>query len=126
MNDVTLVGRLTRAPELRQASADRMVANFAVAVDRDYKDASGNRPTDFWDIQAWGKLGELVAQYTDKGCRVLVQGRYQDRPYTAKDGAERHGHEIVASTVKFIDFKNTDNAPAPSDDLPDLPDDLPF
>jgi len=128
-NSAKMLGRLTKDPEFRQVNAERGVANFSIAVDRRYKDSQGNRPTDFWDIQAWGKLAELVMQYAGKGGRVFIEGRYQKRSYQASDGSPRFAHDIIANTVEFIDFKEDAASPSasPSSDEPlDDLDGLPF
>jgi len=109
MNDAKMMGRLTRDPEVRRTAGNHVMTRFSLAVDRDYKDASGNRPVDFWDIQAWDKLGELVAQFVNKGCRVFVKGRYEENRYTAEDGTPRVSHTIIADKIRFLDFKPSDS-----------------
>ena len=102
MNKVLLVGRLTRTPELRYTAGGAAVADFAVAVDRPFKNASGERETDFVEVVAWRKLGELAAQYLVKGQQVAVDGRLQVRSYEAQDGTKRKAVEVVAENLEFL------------------------
>ena len=118
MNHVTLMGRLTRDPELTyNNNTGNAMARFAIAVDkqlsRDKKQEmeSKNQPTaDFINIICWGKLAENVNQYTAKGKRVLVEGRIQTGSYEAQDGSRRYTIDIVASSVEFIDWKDRDGS----------------
>ena len=78
LNQVTLMGNLTRDPELRETPNGNAVCGFSLALNRSYRDASGEwqEATDYVDITAWGPLGERVSQYLKKGSRCLVQGRF--------------------------------------------------
>lgn len=113
MNNVTLMGRLTRDPELRYAQGSNMaVARFSLAVDKNLSrdkrqemESKGQPTADFINIVAFGKLGENIAKYTGKGLRVLVNGRIQTSSYM-KDGERRYSTDILASTVEFIDWKD--------------------
>jgi single-strand DNA-binding protein len=102
MNSIVLVGRLTRDPELRYVASGDPVANFALAVERAYRNADGEREVDFIDIVAWRKLAENVAKYTGKGHLVGVHGRLQIRFYETQDGQKRKVAEVVADTVRFL------------------------
>lgn len=114
MNSVTLMGRLTRDPELTyNNSSGTAMVKFAIAVDkqlsRDKKQEmeSKNQPTaDFINIVGWGKLAESCANYTAKGKRVLIQGRIQTGSYEAQDGTRRYTTDVIASSVEFIDWKD--------------------
>ncbi len=118
MNHVTLLGRLTRDPELTyNNTTGNAMTRFSIAVDkqlsREKKQEmeSKNQPTaDFINIVCWGKLGENVNQYTAKGKRVLVEGRIQTGSYEAQDGSRRYTTDIVASSVEFIDWKDRDGS----------------
>lgn len=102
-NQVTLMGNLTRDPELRQTPNGSSVTNFGLALNRRYKGADGNwqEATDFVDIVAWGPLGERVAQYLSKGRPCLVSGRLQSRNWE-QDGQKRTKVEVVAQDVTFL------------------------
>ena len=104
LNHITIMGRLTRDPELRQVS-EAPVCNFSIACDRDYKNASGDKETDFIDVVVWRKLAETVSTYFTKGRMAVVSGRLQIRDWTDKDGNKRRSAEIVAENVYFGDSK---------------------
>src|SRR6476469_2527192 len=105
-NQVTLMGNLTRDPELRTTPNGASVCSFSLALNRSYKNADGNwvEATDFIDIVAWGPLGERVAQYLTKGRPALVSGRLQSRSWE-QDGAKRSKVEVVANDVTFLDSR---------------------
>ena len=86
VNQVILMGNLTRDPELRQTPSGQSVVSFSLALNRSYKDQSGEwqEATDYIDVVAWGPLAERVAQYMTKGRRALVQGRLQSRSWSRK------------------------------------------
>ena len=102
-NQVTLMGNLTRDPELRSTPNGQSVCSFSLALNRSYKGADGNwtEVTDFVDIVAWGPLGERVAQYLTKGRPALVSGRLQSSSWE-KDGQKRTKVEVVANDVTFL------------------------
>jgi single-strand DNA-binding protein len=102
MNSIVLVGRLTRDPELRYVGSGDPVVNFALAVERAYRNADGEREVDFIDIVAWRKLAENTAKYTGKGHLVAVRGRLQVRSYDTQDGQRRKVAEVVADAVRFL------------------------
>jgi single-strand DNA-binding protein len=100
------MGNLTRDPELRQTPTGQNVCSFSLALNRSYKDASGEwqEATDYIDIVAWGPLAERVAQYLTKGRRCLVQGRLQSRSWE-QDGQKRNKVEVLANDVTFLDSR---------------------
>lgn len=104
LNQVTLMGNLTRDPELRQIPSGQSVCSFSLALNRSYKDSSGEwqEATDFVDVVAWAALGERIAQYLTKGRRCLVQGRLQSRSWE-QDGQKRNKVEVLANDVTFLD-----------------------
>ena len=106
LNQVTLMGNLTRDPELRQTPTGQNVTSFSLALNRSYKDSSGEwqEATDYIDIVAWGPLAERVSQYLSKGRRCLVQGRLQSRSWE-QDGQKRNKVEVLASDVTFLDSR---------------------
>lgn len=103
-NQAIVMGNLTRDPELRSTPGGQQVASFAVATNRTWMDASGERKeaVEYHEIVAWGKLGELAAQYLAKGRKVMVVGRLQTQSWE-KDGIKRSRTEIVATDVNFLD-----------------------
>lgn len=104
VNQVILLGNLTRDPELRQTPSGQSVVSFSLALNRAYKDQSGEwqEATDYIDVVAWGPLAERVSQYMSKGRRCLVQGRLQSRSWE-QDGQKRSKVEVLAQDVTFLD-----------------------
>ena len=106
LNHITIMGRLTRDPELRRTGSGIAVASFTVAVDRDFASReSGERETDFIDCVAWRQTGEFVSKYFTKGRMAVVSGRLQIRSWTDKDGNKRRTAEVVADNVYFGDSR---------------------
>jgi single-strand DNA-binding protein len=103
LNRIVLIGRLTRDPELKEVGQGISVANFGLAVERDFKNQSGEKEVDFIDVQVWRKLAEVVANNLQKGRLVAVEGRLQVRSYE-KDGQKRRVSEVVAERVQFLDW----------------------
>ena len=96
-NSVTVVGNLTRDPELRYTTGGRGVASFGLAVNRRYQqNGEWQEQTSFFNITAWGDLGENLAASLNKGARVIVTGRLQQREYQTKEGENRTIVEIIA------------------------------
>ena len=105
LNNITAAGRLTKDPELRRTQNGVAVASFTIACDRDIKDASGNKQTDFIDCVAWRSTAEFIDKYLTRGRMVIVSGRLQMREWTDKSGAKRKNAEILAENVYFADSK---------------------
>ena len=106
LNHITIMGRLTRDPELRRTGSGIAVASFTVAVDRDFSPKDGGeKETDFIDCVAWRQTGEFVSKYFTKGRMAVVSGRLQIRGWTDKDGNKRRTAEVVADNVYFGDSK---------------------
>lgn len=106
MNNITLMGRLTRDPELRHTQTGTAVASFALAVDRGFASKDGGeRQTDFIDIVAWRNTAEFAAKYFVKGQQAAVVGRLQIRDWTDKDGNKRRSAEVVIDNIYFADSK---------------------
>lgn len=100
INQVILLGRLTRDPEQRTTASGKTVVSFSLAVDR----AGQDDQADFFDITAWDKLGELVVKYLSKGRRVLVQGRLRQDSWEDKETGKRRSRvEVTATDVTFLD-----------------------
>lgn len=130
LNHIVIMGRLTRDPELRQTGPGVSVANFSVAVDRDFSKGE-EKETDFIDCVAWRHTGEFVSKYFTRGSLIVVSGRLQVRSYTDKDGNNRRAAEIVADNCYFGGSKNAGAAtpPSPAGDYAEItePDgELPF
>ena len=106
MNNVVLVGRLTRDPELKYISGSGTpVANFAIAVDREFTGKDGKKEVDFIDIQVWGKSAENCANYIGKGSLVAIQGSIRVDSYQDQDGNNRKITRVNANRVQFLDSK---------------------
>jgi len=100
INQVIVMGRLTRDPETRTTTTGKTITSFSLAVDRGGQDDQA----DFFDITAWEKLGDLVSQYLSKGRRCLVQGRLRQDSWDDKEtGKKRSKVEVVATDVTFLD-----------------------
>ena len=110
LNHITIMGRLTRDPELRRTGTGVAVASFTVAVDRDFGGRDGGeKETDFIDCVAWRQTGEFVSKYFTKGRMIVVSGRLQIRSWTDKDGNKRRTAEVVADNCYFGESKRNDN-----------------
>src|SRR5690606_10948139 len=115
LNRVVIIGRLTADPELRYTPQGVAVTTFRVAVDRSYANQQGERETDFFPVVTWRKLAEVCAHNLSKGRLVAVEGRVQNRSYTARDGSRRWVTEVVADNVRFLDWPK-EQQPAAADD----------
>lgn len=115
LNHITIMGRLTRDPELRYTQSQTPVASFTLAVDRDFASRDGGeRQTDFIDCVAWRQTGEFVSKYFTKGSMAVVAGRLQIRDWTDRDGNKRRTAEVVAENVYFGESKRRDDGAAPA------------
>ncbi|MCF8011446.1 MAG: single-stranded DNA-binding protein [Clostridiales bacterium] len=103
LNRIILIGRLTRDPELRHTTNGTPVANFTLAVNRDFNNRQGEKDADFINIVVWRKQAENVANYMSKGKLVAVEGRLQIRSYDDSQGIRRKAAEVIANNVKFLD-----------------------
>lgn len=108
MNKVFLIGNLTRDPELRETPSGVSVCRFAIAVDRNYTDANGERKTDFFECVAWRGLAETIAQYCKKGNKVAVGGSIQLRTYEDNNGNKRTAVDIITQDIEFLTPKAQD------------------
>jgi single-strand DNA-binding protein len=104
INKVILIGNLGRDPELRYTQGGQAVANFTLATSERFssKDGEKQERTEWHRIVAWGRTGELCAQYLSKGRSVYLEGRLQTREWEDKEGQKRKTTEIVATTVQFL------------------------
>lgn len=128
MNKVTLIGRLTKDPELKfLPGSGNAVTNVTLAVDK-FNSKTGEKEADFIPVVIWGKLAESVSNYMLKGSRLAVDGRIQTRSFDAQDGTKRYVTEVVALGVEFLDSKSTNNQTGSNnqyepDIMPDIGDD---
>lgn len=117
MNSVTLIGRLTKDPDVRYTGDNNAITNFTLAVDRPF---SKEKVTDFHRIVAFGKLGETCGKYLEKGKRIAIQGRIQNRSFETKTGDKVQVTEIVAESMEFLDSKSSsDERPVKNTKIPE-------
>lgn len=131
LNKIILIGRLVRDTEPRYTTSGVAVTRFTLAVDRAFKNANGDKETDFIDIVTWRKQAENCANYLVKGSLVAVEGHLQIRSYDDKDGIRRKAAEVVAENVRFLDKKKDSQQQQGDAFEPDAPvnfadDDIPF
>lgn len=105
INNTVLVGRVTKDIELKQTQDNKSVTQFVLAVNRQFKNANGEREADFINIVAWGKTAELLAQYAHKGSQIGVVGRIQTRNYENQQGQRVYVTEVVAESMTLLDSK---------------------
>lgn len=129
INNVVIMGRMTREPELKTTSNGLSVASFTVAVDRIFQ-KDGERQADFLNVVAWRHTAEFVEKYFTKGSMIAIQGSIQTRKYEDKNGNKRTAVEIVADNVSFCGSKSGSGKPylnVSNDDFEEIGnDDLPF
>lgn len=141
LNEVVLMGRLTRDPEVKKTPSDVSVCSFSIACERDIVSKQTNeRETDYFDVVAWRSTADFIGKYFAKGRMIIVKGRLQKRYYDDKEGNKRNVVEVVADTVYFGESKKSaessttttsESAPKPATTAPDfdpndVDDDLPF
>ena len=104
LNKVMLIGRATRDPELRSLPSGKAVATFGLATGRAWTDANGQKQkqTEFHNIVAWARTGEIAHQYIRKGKQVYVEGRLQTREWTGQDGQKRNRTEVVVENLILL------------------------
>lgn len=109
LNNIVIMGRLTKDPELRRTNSGVPVASFTLACDRDFSNKeSGEKEVDFIDVVAWRSTAEFVSRYFTKGRMAVASGRLQIRTWTDKDGNKRRNAEVHAENVYFADSKKED------------------
>ena len=151
LNHITIMGRLTRDPEVRYTQSQTPVASFTLAVDRDFGGRDGGeKQTDFIDCVAWRQTAEFMQKYFRKGSMAVVSGRLQIRDWTDRDGGKRRSAEVVVDNVYFgesrrreegdnnygsrsdsyerreTSYRSASPAPSPFSDLSDDDGELPF
>lgn len=127
MNSVTLIGRLTRDPEVRYTNDNTAIATFTLAIDRPVK-SGGEKKADFPRITVFGKQAENCGKYLSKGLLTGVQGRIQTGSYQSREGTTVYTTDVVADRVEFLEWKDSDRAQEESDRgfMPLDDSDLPF
>lgn len=105
MNNVSLVGRLTKDPEIKYTQSGVAVCNFTLAVNRPFKNANGENEADFIMVQVWRKAAENAANFLKKGSQAAVNGRINTRHYENDKGDRVYVTEVVADFVQFLDPK---------------------
>ena len=103
MNKVELIGRLTKEPELKLTTNQTQFCNFTVAVDRKFKDANGQRQTDFINCVAWKQTAVFIQKYFHKGSRIALIGNIQTRSYDGQDGQKHFVTEVIIDEVEFVE-----------------------
>ena len=122
LNQIVLMGRMVRDPELRHTQNGTAVASFTLAVDRDFKDKqTGEKETDFIDCVAWRHTAEFVSRYFSKGRMAVVEGRMQIRNWTDKEGNKRRSAEVLTDSVYFGDSRQSEGGNAPEESFPPEP-----
>jgi single-strand DNA-binding protein len=110
INNITIIGRLVRDPELRYTGNSTAVASFTVAVERPFTNAQGEKETDFVSCVVWKKPAENLANFTRKGSLIAVAGRIQTRNYTNNEGRKIYITEVVAENIQYLDSKKTNES----------------
>lgn len=109
INNVVVVGRLTRAVDLRYTSSGTAYASFTLATDRDFKNQNGEKETDFINCVMWRKPAENLANYTKKGSLIGIEGRIQTRNYDNQQGQKVYVTEVLAERFHFLESAKTGN-----------------
>ena len=105
MNQIGLVGRLTKDPILRQLSENKSTVSFVIAINRNFRNNQGGVDADYLLCVAWGKLAERIAKYCGKGSLIAVTGRLQSKTYMNKDNIKVYTTEVVVEDVRFLALK---------------------
>ena len=119
LNHITIMGRLTRDPEIRYTQSQTPVTSFTLAVDRDFGGRDGGeKQTDFIDCVAWRQTAEFVSKYFTKGSMAVVSGRLQIRDWTDRDGGKRRNAEVVVDNIYFGESTRRDGGDVRSESRP--------
>lgn len=106
-----LIGRLTKDPTEHNTQSGHKAVRFTLAVDRNRKDANGNKQADFISVVAWDKLADLISKYCKKGKEIAIVGRLQTGSYTGQDGQKRYTTDVVVEDMQLLsDPKNSSNS----------------
>ena len=118
MNKVFLIGNLTRDPEFRETPSGVPMCRFTIAVNRNYKNADGERQTDFFNCTAWRVTAETISRYTKKGNKVAVTGSIELRDYEDNQGARRTAVDVIVQDFEMLTPRDNSNG---FDDVADAP-----
>lgn len=110
MNKCSLIGRMTKDPEVKKTQSGNSVCSFNVAVDRKYKDANGQRQTDFISCTAWRQVADIIGQYFHKGSRIGLTGSLQTRSYDDQNGRKVTVTEVLVEEIDFLEPKQKTEA----------------
>jgi single-strand DNA-binding protein len=116
LNRATIIGNLTREPEMKQIPSGQTVTTFSVATNRAWKGADGQKQeaSEFHNIVAWGKLAEICGQYLNKGKKVYVEGRLQTRDWEGQDGVKRYRTEVIIENMIMLDGRAGQSSSSPA------------
>jgi len=109
MNRADFIGRLTKHPEVGETASGVNFAKFSIAVDRKFKNADGEKETDFFNCIAWRKLAEIIGDYAKKGSQVYVSGELQNHSYEGSDGVSRTAMQVVVNDFQLLGSKQENN-----------------
>jgi len=120
LNRATILGRLTRDPEVKTIPSGQSVANLGVATSRVWTDNAGTRQEkpEYHNVVMWGKLADIAGQYLGKGRRVYIEGRLETRNWTGQDGVKKYRTEIIASNLIMLDAPRGANSGSTGNDAP--------
>ncbi|PIZ94511.1 MAG: single-stranded DNA-binding protein [Candidatus Magasanikbacteria bacterium CG_4_10_14_0_2_um_filter_37_12] len=132
LNRATVLGRLTRDPEVRTTTTGKTVASLSVATNRVWTNQSGEKQefVEYHNCVLWGKIGEIAGQYLSKGRRIYLEGRLQTRDWVGNDGVKRYRTEIIVDNMIMLDgprgseTANSTHSLANNDDAPPAPEDM--
>lgn len=110
MNNVSLVGRLTKDPELRTIPSGSVTTSVTVAINRPFANQAGERIADFISVSVWNRQAENLAKYCKKGSLIGVTGRIQTRSYDSPDGTRKYVTEVLAENIQFLSSKNNNSS----------------
>ena len=115
MNSVIMMGRLCQSPEVRYSNGANAtaIAKFSIAVDRKYK-REGDTNADFFNVVAFGNLGEFVEKYLDKGTKIVISGRLENNNYIDKNGNKVYNNQIIAEEIEFAESKQKNSSESQS------------
>lgn len=119
MNKVMLIGRLSKAPELRETANRNKMCVFTLAVNGSGKNPDGSKEVFFFDIIAWHKLAENITMYANKGDRIAITGLLTQRSYKRKDGSNGSAIEIILDSVDFLEARS-EKAPSTKENIDDI------
>ena len=124
MNYIALMGNITKEHELRTTASQKAVLSFTIAVQRKFKNADGEKQTDFINCVSWGKTAEIMAKYTNKGDKIVVTGELQTRTYENKEGQKVYASEVIVNEFHFTGKAGEKPTNTLAEDKTDLPFDL--